>query len=379
MAATFYLPTRLTITHDSSAELLAELKDAHPTGVFVLTDQGIRAAGIADHLLRALDDAGHSYTLFDDIPGNPNVPDVARALAAVAGKAITHVVAIGGGSVIDTAKAVGLLLADPELDYEAVQWKRQTIRRGSLPVIGLPTTAGTGSEATRVAVIGDSRGFKMGVVHPALFLKTAILDGTLMRTLPPTLTAATGMDALVHGIEAFLSRRANPLADVFALQAVQSVVRWLPTAYRDGADLDARDAMSLAATWAGIAFDQSSLGLVHALAGPLCGAFHLHHGLGVAALLPAVLEYNAPAIPADRLERLLQALGLPPGAQAAELGPWARRLLTSFAIPVHLAALGLTAERIPELAEGATRMAMIGFNIRPADAADCRRVLEAGL
>jgi alcohol dehydrogenase class IV len=379
MSFSFYFPTKLIFSEEAGSDLLGELASASPGSVLLLTDKGIIQAGIADKIISKLTDNGFTPVVFDDIPGNPNVPDVKKALAAIAGKHITHVVALGGGSVLDVAKAVGLLLGDPELDYEEVQWRRQSITKAPLPVIGIPTTAGTGSEVTHVAVIGDSKGFKMGVLHPAMFMKTAIIDGSLMLSLPPKLTAPTGMDSLVHAIEAFLSKKSNPVADLFALAAIRAIVKWLPEAYKNGSNLEARQQMAMAATLAGIAFDQSSLGLVHALAGPLCGSYHLHHGLGVATLLPATLEFDAPAIPADRWVMLRDALALPQAAKPEVLGEFARNLLQSLDMPTRLSEVGLTAEQIPAIAESATKMAMIGMNIRPADLEDCKRVLEAGL
>ncbi len=379
MSSSFFFPTKIVVSDEAAADLLLELKGVSPDGVFVITDQGIIQHGIADALLSSLSAAGFTPTIYDQVPGNPNIPDVKLALDAVKNKNITHVVAIGGGSVLDTAKAVGLLLADKDLDYEEVQWRRQQITKGSLPVIGIPTTAGTGSEVTHVAVIGDSKGFKMGVLNPALFLKTAIIDGNLMLSLPSNLTATTGMDALVHSIEAFLSKKSNGTADIFALGAIRSIVRWLPEAFLDGKNLDARKAMGLAATWAGIAFDQSSLGLVHALAGPLCGNYHLHHGLGVAVLLPSTLDFNSSAIPEERWTLLREALMLPPTSKPKDLGEWAHRFLKSLDMPTRLSELGLTADRIPVIAESATKMAMIGLNIRQAGLEECKQVLEAGL
>jgi len=379
MSSSFFCPTKLVVSDDAANDLILELKNASPDSVFVITDQGIMQNGIANPFLQALQIAGFNPVVYDNVPGNPNIPDVKLALEKVKNNDISHVVAIGGGSVLDTAKAIGLLLADKDLDYEDVQWKRQQITKGSLPVIGIPTTAGTGSEVTHVAVIGDRNGFKMGVLNPALFLKTAIIDGKLMVSLPPRLTATTGMDALVHSIEAFLSKKSNSTADIFALGAMKSIVKWLPIAYRDGKNLSARNAMGIAATWAGIAFDQSSLGLVHALAGPLCGTYHLHHGLGVAVLLPTTLDFNASAISADRWDSLRTALGLPTDAQPQDLGNWSREFLKSLEMPTHLSELGLTADRIPAIAESAIKMAMIGLNIRSAGLEECKQVLENGL
>jgi alcohol dehydrogenase class IV len=379
MSSSFYFPTKLVVTNDSKADLVTELAGAPADGVFVVSDAGIEKAGLLQPFLDALQDAGIQPAFYTGIPGNPNIPDVLAALEVVRGKTISHVVAIGGGSVLDSAKALGLLLADPELNYEEVQWRRQAITKGSLPVIGIPTTAGTGSEVTHVAVIGDSKGFKMGVLHPALFLKTALLDGSLMLSLPPNLTATTGMDALVHSVEAFFSKKANGISDIFALGAIQAIVEWLPVAFKDGNSLEARNKMALAAAWAGIAFDQSSLGLVHALAGPLCGTYHLHHGLGVASLLPTVMDFNAPAIPPDRWDALKKALNLPEQARPEEFGDWARHFLSTLGLPPRLSEVGLQKSDIPVIAEKATKMAMIGFNIRAASLEDCQKILEAGL
>jgi len=284
-----------------------------------------------------------------------------------------------GGLVLDIDKAGGLVLGDPGLDYVEVQWRRQPIKKAPLPVIGIPTTAGTGSEVTHVAVVGDIKGFKMCVLHPAMFMKTAIIDGSLMLSLPPQLTSTTGMDSLVHAIEAFLSKKSNPVSDMFALASIRSIVKWLPEAYKNGSNLEARKQMAMAATLAGISFDQSSLGLVHALAGPLCGTYHLHHGLGVATLLPAKIEFDAPAIPTERWVSLRDALGLPQDAKPEGLGNFARKLLKTLDMPTRLSEVGLKAEDIPVIAETATKMAMIGLNVRPADVEDCKKVLEAGL
>jgi alcohol dehydrogenase class IV len=180
-------------------------------------------------------------------------------------------------------------------------------------------------------------------------------------------------------MEAFLSKKANPVSDLFALQAIRAIVKWLPEAYKNGSNLEARKQMAMAATLAGISFDQSSLGLVHALAGPLCGTYHLHHGLGVATLLPATLEFDAPAIPADRWDALRDALGLAADAKPADLADFARNLLQSLDLPTRLSDVGLKAEDISAIAESATKMAMIGLNVRPATAEDCQKVLEAGL
>jgi alcohol dehydrogenase class IV len=228
-------------------------------------------------------------------------------------------------------------------------------------------------------VIGAADGFKKGVVHASLFPRAAIVDASLALSLPPGLTAATGMDAFVHAIEAYLGRRANPSMDLLALGALEAIVRSLPVAVADGADLDARRALAQAAVWAGMAMDQAGLGLCHALCGPLSAHHEAHHGLGNAVLLPAVLAFNAPAIPPDRWPRLRQALGLPADAAPDALAPWARAFVAGLGLPARLSQLGLSAADLPALAAEAPRMAMIANNVRPAGEPECLAVLHAAL
>ncbi len=376
MGYTFYFPTKIIVSTDAGEDLTQELSGQKDASVFFITDGGILKAGIAEATLKRLKDAGVKTSVFTDVPGNPNVGDINKAVAEAKKNQPSHVVAFGGGSVIDTAKAVAILLSNSGLDWENLQWGRDTIKSAPLPVIAIPTTAGTGSEATHVTVIGDHTGFKKGVVHPAVFPKTAIIDGSLAVSLPPHLTAATGMDALVHGIEAYLGKRANPITDHFALAAIQDVVRWLPEATHNGKNLEARRAMALAATQGGIAMDQAGLGLVHALCGPLAADYHVHHGLGIAVLLPPVMAFNAPAIPPERWQGLRSALGLPADANPAVLAGWATDFLAGLGLPTTLGELGVQRADLQKIAEDSTRMAMFGNNIRPATAAECVALLE---
>jgi alcohol dehydrogenase class IV len=379
MGNIFYFPTRLIFSNDAAADLLQELSAENQPRVILLTDGGVIAAGIAGPFLQKLAASSIPTEVFSDIPGNPNVPDILPAYEAARNANATHVVALGGGSVIDTAKAVGILLAHPGMDWEDLQWGRTKMVNRPFPVIAIPTTAGTGSEVTKVTVIGDHTGFKKGVLHPFVFTKTAIIDGSLTLSLPPKLTAATGMDALVHAIEAYTGKRATPMTDILALAAIRSIVKWLPEATKNGSNRAARQAMSEAAALAGMAFDQSALALAHALAGPLTGTYHLHHGLGVSVLLPATLEFNAPAISNERWEPLRDALGLPKSARPDALAGWSRVFITDLGLPARLSEVGLTKEAIPQIAEGATRMAMFGNNIRPATVDELAALLEANL
>lgn len=379
MSYSFYLPTKIVVSEQSSMDLLKELETIPEGNVFLITDEGLLKLGIPHDIQDAIKSTGRYVSVFSDVPGNPDVFALSKALEQAQQTNPKVIIAVGGGSVIDVAKAVSIMLLHPQCSWEDIQWGRTRITQGSLPVIAIPTTAGTGSEVTHVTVIGDSKGFKKGVVHPAVFSRIAILDGSLTLALPPHLTAATGMDALVHGIEAYLGKRANPTTDLFALAAIKDVAEWLPEATRNGKNLNARQKMIQAASWAGIAMDQAGLGLCHALCGPVSANYHLHHGLGNAVLLPATLAFNAPAIPLQRWEPLRTALGLPGSASPATLSDWARDFIKSLQLPTHLAELGVKTETIPSMAEEAMKMAMIGNNIRQVTVEDCVSVLEGAL
>ena len=387
MSYQFFCGTRLLISDDACVDLERELQGLPAGPVLLITDSGVLRAGIVDRLLPALRSSGRSFESFAEVPGNPGVDTVEAALSAArrltpavlapAVVAPAVVVAVGGGSCIDVAKAVGVLVRHEGISWSDLQSGTAKITRAGTPVFAIPTTAGTGSEVSHVAVIGATDGFKKGVVHAALFPSLALIDGGLTLTLPRGLTAATGADALVHAIEAYLGRRANPMTDMLALAALADIVRWLPVAVANGGDIQARRAMAQAAAWAGIAMDLGGLGLCHALCGPLAAHHDVHHGLGNAILLPAVLAYNAPALPPGRWPALRATLGLADGATPADLSAWARTFLGSLGLPMRLSEAGIGADAFAEMAQEATRMAMIGNNVRPAAAADCQAVLEA--
>jgi alcohol dehydrogenase class IV len=187
------------------------------------------------------------------------------------------------------------------------------------------------------------------------------------------------MDALVHAIEAYTGKRATPMTDILALGAIRSIVRWLPEATRNGSNREARQAMSEAAAMAGIAFDQSGLALAHAIGGPLTATYHLHHGLGIAVLLPATLSFNAPEITEGRLAELKKALDLVVTPNPEDLANWARKFISGIGLPTKLSEVGLQKQDIPKIAEGTTHMAMFGNNIRTATEADLVSLLEANL
>ena len=379
MAHTVYCPTKLIFSDDARLDLERELASFDPGPALVITDAGILSTGILDRLMPALAAGGRSVEVFSDVPGNPGVATVAAALATAQAIGANALVAVGGGSAIDVAKAVSVLLPHAGVSWEDLQAGRAKLSGSRVPMIAVPTTAGTGSEVSHVAVIGATDGFKKGVVHASLFPSVAIVDASLALSLPPKLTAATGMDAFVHAIEAYLGRRANPSMDLLALGAMRAIVSSLPRAVADGADLAARREMAQAAAWAGMAMDQAGLGLCHALCGPLSAHHEIHHGLGNAVLLPAVLAFNAPAIPPGRWPALRDALGFAEDATPDALAGWARSFVGGLGLPTRLRDVGLDGATFPAIAAEATRMAMIGNNVRSAGEAECLAVLEAAL
>ena len=340
----------------------------------ITTDPGVVAAGILDTVLAALP-AGIDPVVFDGTPGNPTEHAVLAALTRYRDHACEGVVAVGGGSPIDLAKAVALLATHPGAleEYGVLRGGTANITRAVAPVLAIPTTAGTGAEVGRACSITLRSGRKVACVSPYLIPKVAICDPELTFGLPPRLTAATGMDALSHGVEAFLSNRVNPPAEAIALDCVGRVSRSLEQAWRDGADREARWQMLMAALEGGLTF-QKGLGAVHALSHPL-GELGLHHGTLNAVLMPAVLRFNA-SHAGDKYPRLRAAAGLPAGG---DLAAWIEVLNARLGLPGGLHELGVPEDAIPAIAEAAARDHLSETNPRPATAADYARILAEAM
>jgi alcohol dehydrogenase class IV len=335
--------------------------------------------GWPDRFCAAIEAAGFGVSTFTEVSTNPTTAEVHAGLVIGQEQGIEALVALGGGSAIDVAKGIAMLMANGGA-YADYQWGGKPITRRSLPVVAIPTTAGTGSEVSKVMVIVDpDRPFKKGVLSPLMFAHSAILDPELTRSLPTLMTAATGMDAFVHAIEAYSGKRANPFTDQFALAALETTWRMLPRAVADGNDMEARQHMMLAAVWGGIAMDQAGLGLVHSLSGPLTGRLHLHHGLANALLLPYVLAFNLPAIAAERRGRLSSLMGLRPDAGDDQIVDAMARFVHGLGLPTSLSELPESQAQNESdwtaIAEETTRMVLLGNNPRPATAEDCAALL----
>ena len=376
------IPQPLLLTGPgASARLGQVIGDFGHRKVLLVTDTVVAGLGLMAPLTAALEAAGTPFVVFDAVTPDAPIPVVEQGIALFERERCDAIVAFGGGSVMDAAKAIGLAAANKKHPRDLVGYFRGW--HGPAPLYAVPTTAGTGSEVTVAAVISDPKhGTKLVIADTRLVPDMAALDPCVMTGLPPAITAATGMDALTHAVEAYIGGWSTAGTDRMALAAVGMIYRYLPLAYRHGDNLEARENMALASTFAGLAFTRANVGNVHAIAHQLGGRYHTPHGLANAILLPHVLRFCAPDIGA-RLAVLAVRAGVGKAGDGQDV--LAHRFLDSvealnatLGIPRHLDAL-LTQD-IPELAEAACWEADTNYPVpRRMTLADCEAVLHAVL
>ena len=297
MSATIALPRLMRVGAGASAELGAILSQLGLSRPLVVTDRYLAESRRVDQVLNSLDKSKISARLFSGVVPDPTVASIEAGLAAL--RAANHdcVVGFGGGSSIDTAKAMAVLAVH---GGAISAYKTPHLQDApGLPIFAIPTTAGTGSEATRFTIITDEATDEKMLCAGLGFLPTAaLIDYEQTLTMPKRLTADTGLDALTHALEAYISKRANPFSDGAALQAMRAIAPHLRRVFADPSDRGAREALMLGATWAGIAFSNSSVALIHGMARPIGAHFHVPHGLSIAMLLPVVTDFSAPTVAA---------------------------------------------------------------------------------
>ena len=275
--------------------------------LMIVTDGIIVKLGLLADLTAALTAGGAQYAVWDEITPDAPIPLIERGIQFYREHGCDAIVAVGGGSSIDASKAIAVSIANPSKSLRQLAGYYKGLRT-PVPIYAVPTTAGTGSEVTVAAVIADpERESKLVIVDTRMVPKMAALDPNLMTGLPPAVTAATGIDALTHAVEAFVGQWATPQTDGLALTAVGLIFENLRTAYTQGTDLEAREKMSLASTYAGMAFTRANVGYVHAIAHQFGGKYHTPHGLANAIVLPHVLKYSAPAITGRLAQLALRA------------------------------------------------------------------------
>lgn len=381
--STFRLPAQITFGAGAAETVGAEAKRLGGSHAFVVSDPALQAVGITDQIRGWLSAQGVASTLFIGVEPEPSVQSGNRCAQAARESGCDLVVGVGGGSALDTAKATAVLLKHPGSveDYLGAG----LVKERGVPSILIPTTSGTGSEVTPNSLFYvPSARDKKAIVSPHTLPDVAIVDPTLTLSVPPAVTAATGMDALCHAIESYTSVIASPLTDPYALEAIRLIGASLRTAVGNGTDLAAREDMARASMYAGIAIANAGTNAVHALAYPLQGQFRITHGIANSMLLPYVLEFNALSN-LTRFAAVAEALGEPlaglsPRAAAARSIEACRILSMDVGIPQHMGEVGIRAENLDSLVEGAMLQTRLLTNnprrIRPEDA---RAIFSAAL
>jgi alcohol dehydrogenase len=303
----YFIPTMNLLGAGTVNQVGEKVKTLGGKKVLIVTDAGLVKMGMADKVKKIIEDAGIEAVVFGGAEPNPTDENVDAGFAVWKEEKCDAIVSLGGGSSHDCAKGVGLLAANGGKihDYEGIDQSTNDM----VPFVAVNTTAGTASEMTRFCIITDtSRKVKMAIVDWRVTPKISINDPELMAGMPPSLTAATGMDALTHAVEAYVSTAATPLTDSAALMAIELVARYLPVAVANGSDMEAREKMAYAQFLAGMAFNNASLGYVHAMAHQLGGFYNLPHGVCNAILLPHVQQFNLIGC-ADKLQDVAMAMG----------------------------------------------------------------------
>lgn len=360
----------------SRSVLADEIKTRGFKKILVVTDKDLVKFHVVDQVTAVLDDAGIAYQVFFDVKQNPTVKNVKDGLAALKASGAEALLGVGGGSVIDTAKAIGIIATNPEFaDVVSLEGVAATKSAG-LPLIALPTTAGTAAEVTINYVITDEHNRKkMVCVDPHDIPVVAIVDAELMMSMPASLAAATGMDALTHAIEGYTTRGAWAMTDIFEVRAIELIAEHLEASVKDAGNKAAREGMALAQYVAGMGFSNVGLGIVHSMAHPLGAFYDIPHGVANALLLPTVMEFNAPAT-GEKFRTIARAMGvsgvekmsLAEARQAAVAA--VRDLAQRVNIPQKLGALGVQAADLEDLALAAFNDVCTPGNPRDVTAAD---------
>ncbi|ABK49164.1 iron-containing alcohol dehydrogenase [Shewanella sp. ANA-3] len=358
MAAKFFIPSVNVLGKGAVNDAIGDIKTLGFKRALIVTDKPLVKIGLVGEVAEKLGQNGITSTVFDGVQPNPTVGNVEAGLALLKANQCDFVISLGGGSPHDCAKGIALVATNGGSikDYEGLDQSAKP----QLPLVAINTTAGTASEMTRFCIITDeARHIKMAIVDKHTTPLLSVNDPELMLKKPASLTAATGMDALTHAVEAYVSIAANPITDACAIKAIELIQGNLVNAVKQGQDIEAREQMAYAQFLAGMAFNNASLGYVHAMAHQLGGFYDLPHGVCNALLLPHVQEYNAKVVP-ERLKDIAKAMGVDVANMTDEQGAAAaiaaiKALSVAVNIPENLTLLGVKAEDIPTLAENALK------------------------
>lgn len=372
----FHIPTKIRY----GCGLARDLKDSlspYGTHIFVITDKTLRSCGVVQPLLEAIPSGFEIVAVFDDVPPNSETQTVQRAYELLKEHPADILLAIGGGSVMDTAKSVNILKTKGGslMDYQGVGVLEDPLE----PLICIPTTAGTGSEVTKFAIIKDNESQqKVLFVSPTLCPNIAILDPTLLLSLPPKISAACGMDALTHAIESLVAQQRNILSEACAFHTIRLVHRHLQASIQDGSHLEHRGAMLLASTLGGMAFNDAGVGVVHALAHPLGAHCNVPHGLANAIMLPYGIRFNG-EIAQEKYEEIASLFGIAshsPVATREALCTHIQNLSKACGLPTRLRDVGVHQDQLDTLASEASCDGALYTNPKEATAEQLRALYE---
>jgi len=379
----FYCPVKILSGQLAVSNIPFEMTLLGCKRAMIVTDKGVAKAGLIDIVKSAFADSDVKIgRIFDEVPQDSSDKVAKRIAQMFKTERCDCFIAVGGGSALDSAKGANIVLSADSgniLDFQGADKITSDLK----PLIAIPTTAGTGSEVTKVAVIyNETTETKMSFVSDKLYPDLAVIDPRMTQTMPPMITAATGMDALTHAVEAYTCIQKNPIDDIYAKTAIDLIRRYLVRATEDGKDTEARMGMANAALFAGIAFSNSMVGMVHALAHALGGVCHVPHGIANAILLPWCLEYNIPKVP-EYIAELSGLLGgarayLEPLEQAEETISLIRNLLKKLnrisGIPEKLRDAKVEEDQLPEAAEAAINDGALVYNPREVSYEDALAV-----
>lgn len=373
-------PTRVLSGPGRISELGEACKTAGITRPLIVTDKGLADGPVVASAKKVLKAAGLTDNVFSDVKGNPTEANLDAGLAVYKAGKHDGVVALGGGSALDVGKLVAFMAGQkrPVWDFEDVgDWYTRADASVIAPVVAVPTTAGTGSEVGRASVLTNEETHEKKIIfHPLMLPKVVIADPELSVGLPPFLTAGTGFDALAHCIEALCAPGFHPMADGIALEGARLIAEYLPRAYKDGKDIEARSRMLAAASMGAAAF-QKGLGAVHSVSHPVGAFFDTHHGLTNGVMLPYVLVVNRPVIE-DKMAQLSRALDLKtPGFDGVM--EWLLAFRKQLGVPHTLADLGVSEDAIAELSQHAERDPSTGGNPVPLKAKDFEKLILAAI
>lgn len=363
MASEFFVSSDVTFGKNAAKELPRILKEFKAKNVMVVYDAGVKMAGIAEKVLAEVEKADVKVTVFDGVIPNPTNEVVEEAAEIAQRENIDVFVAVGGGSSIDLTKAVNILMTNPGPigQYGGIGLVKEPV----LPLIAIPTTAGTSSEITNVVALTDTKAVcKYVIIDNKIVADKVIADPEFTKTMPAGVTAATGMDAITHAVESYISNMSTALTEYHSIKALQIFHEYLPKAVANGSDMEAREKMMLGCLIAGFGFSNANLGLVHGIAHTLSAHFHLAHGVANATVLPYVMEYNADSCP-EKMVNLAKAIDLPVSGDLTKdkylLSKELLKMTKTVGIKT-LSELGVEEKDFEMIAEDVLKEPVLGFN-----------------